>query len=379
MIYKKPKIFFIATVEFAVNAFLLHHLKVLSNYFEITLIVNTHDTMFLKKQGLNIRVIPLKIFRKINLLNDLLCLSNLTWIFIKERPASVHSITPKAGLLSSLAGYLAGVPLRIHTFTGQVWASKKGVKRTILKLIDKVTAILATVSIVDSHSQLDFLVAENVLPPKKSIVFGSGSVSGVDFNKFKPCEKNYDEVRAGLSIPKDAFIFLYLGRLNQDKGVLDLASAFSKIKDERAYLVAVGPDEADFGKRMQKLCSLNQERLRLVGFSTEPQKYLAAADVLCLPSYREGFGSVVIEAASMGVPAIASDIYGISDAVQDQKTGLLHPPKDIDEILKCMNLFLSDPKLLKRYGSAAKKRAHKEFDANVMSQHWLDFYLKHLN
>lgn len=378
MIHNKPKIFFVATVEFAVNAFLFHHLKVLSNYFEIALIVNTDDTMFLKKQGLDIRVIPLKISRKINLLNDLLSLIKLSWIFIKERPASVHSITPKAGLLSNLAGFFTGVPLRIHTFTGQVWASKQGIKRTILKSIDKLTAGLATVSIVDSLSQRDFLLAENVISPQKSIVFGSGSVSGVDLSKFKPSKKNRYEVMRDLSIPKDAFIFLYLGRLNRDKGVLDLASAFSKIRNDKAYLLVVGPDEADFGNQMQKLCGRNQERMRLVGFSKEPQKYLAAADVLCLLSYREGFGSVIIEAAAMGVPAIASNIYGISDAVQNQKTGLLHAPKDIDATINCMNLFLSDPKLLKRYGSVAKKRAHKEFDADVMSQHWLNFYLKHL-
>jgi len=378
VIQNKPIIFFVATVEFAVNAFLLNHLKLLSNYFDVAVIVNTNDPLFLKKQGLDIRVIPLKISRKINLLNDLLCLFKLIWIFIKERPVSVHSITPKAGLLSTLAGVFSGVPSRIHTFTGQVWANKKGIKRSSLKLIDSLIGNLSTINLVDSHSQRDFLVAENVISPQKSIVFGSGSVSGVDLSKFKPCKKTYDEVRAGLSLPKDAFIFLYLGRLNQDKGVLDLASAFSKVKDDRAYLVAVGPDEADFGNRMQKLCGLNQERLRLVGFSTEPQKYLAAANALCLPSYREGFGSVIIEAAAVGVPAIASDIYGISDSVQNQKTGLLHPPKDMDEILRCMNLFLSDSKLLKRYGSAAKERAHKEFDADVMSQHWLNFYLKHL-
>jgi glycosyltransferase involved in cell wall biosynthesis len=374
----KKRICFIATVDFAINAFLLNHLKSLSNYYEIIVIANTNDEIFLKKQGLGIRVIPIKISRKINLLNDLLCLVKLIWIFFKESPRSIQSITPKAGFLSMLAGFFTAVPFRVHTFTGQVWANKTGIKRSLLKLIDSLIGNLSTINIVDSHSQRDFLVAKNVLSAKKSIVFGSGSVSGVDLSKFKPSKKNRCEVMRDLSIPKDAFIFLYLGRLNRDKGVLDLASAFSKIRNDKAYLLVVGPDEADFGNQMQKLCGPNQERMRLVGFSKEPQKYLAAADVLSLPSYREGFGSVIIEAAAMGVPAIASNIYGISDAVQNEKTGLLHAPKDIDAIINCMNLFLSDSKLLRRYGSAAKKRAQKEFDADLMSQHWLNFYLKHL-
>ena len=375
----RQKVIFLVTVESAVNAFILNHLKVLSKHFDVTVIVNTDDPLFLTKQGLDVEVISLSISRNIRILMDTYFLIRLIYIFAKLRPSAVHSITPKAGLLAMLAAFIVRVPFRVHTFTGQVWANKNGIKRILLRLADKLIGNLSTFNIVDSNSQRDFLFGENVLSPQKSIVFGSGSISGVDLNKFKPCKKTYDEVRADLSIPKNAFIFLYLGRLNQDKGVLDLASAFSKVKGDRAYLVAVGPDEADFGKRMQKLCDLNQERLRLVGFSAEPQKYLAAANALCLPSYREGFGSVIIEAAAVGVPAIASDIYGISDAVQNQKIGLLHPPKDIDEILRCMNLFLSDPKLLKKYGSAAKKRAHKEFDANVMSQHWLNFYLKHLH
>jgi glycosyltransferase involved in cell wall biosynthesis len=117
----------------------------------------------------------------------------------------------------------------------------------------------------------------------------------------------------------------------------------------------------------------------LVGFSSEPHRYLAASNALCLPSYREGFGSVIIEAAAMGVPAIASNIYGISDAVQNHKTGLLHAPKNSDQLLKCMEVFLSNPDLVAEYGAAAKKRAINEFDAKILTKYWLDFYLSHIH
>ncbi len=375
----KKSICFIATVDFAINAFLLKQLHELSHFFEVTVIVNTSDKSFLKKQGIDATVIHLPFSRNINFLNDLYCLFCLIFILFRGGYSCVQSITPKAGLLGMLASFMSGVPIRIHTFTGQVWVTKRGIYRYFLKKIDIAISFLSNYSIVDSPSQAEFLFEEMVLSPNKSIVFGSGSVSGVALDKFKPSKKTYIKVRSELLIPQDAFVFLYLGRLNEDKGILDLANAFSKIKNNRAYLVVVGPDEADFGNQMQKLSGLNQERLRLVGFSKEPQKYLAAADVLCLPSYREGFGSVIIEAAAMGVPAIASNIYGISDAIQDQKTGLLHPPKDIDKILRCMNFFLSDPKILKSYGLAAKKRAQQEFDAKVMCQHWLNFYLKNIH
>ena len=375
----KKRICFIATVDFAINAFLLKQLHELSHFFEVTVIVNTTDKSFLKKQGIDATVIHLPFSRNINFLNDLYCLFCLIFILFRGGYSCVQSITPKAGLLGMLASFMSGVPIRIHTFTGQVWVTKRGIYRYFLKKVDRAISFLSNYSIVDSPSQAKFLFEEMVLSPNKSIVFGSGSVSGVDLDKFKSSKKTHTEVRRELLIPQDAFVFLYLGRLNKDKGVLDLANAFSKIKNDRAHLVVVGPDEADFGNQMQKLCGPNRDRIRLVGFSKEPQRYMNAADVLCLPSYREGFGSVIIEAAAIGVPAIASNIYGISDAVQNQKTGLLHPPKDLEAILRCMSLFLSDPQLLKSYGLAAKKRAIKEFDTDVMSQHWLNFYLKHIH
>ena len=374
----RPHIYFVATVEYAVNAFLLSHLKVLSDHFDVSVLVNCDDPLFLKKRGVNAKVIPLRIQRNISLISDFVCLVQMISIFLKSRPASVHSITPKAGILAMLAAAFILIPIRIHTFTGQVWANKTGIRRIILKFFDYLISKLATFNFVDSLSQKDFLVREKVILDKKSIVFGSGSVSGVDLKKFKVSKKIRGEVRSQLAVPDSAILYIYLGRLNKDKGVLDLATAFSRIDDNRAYLLVVGPDEAGLSQEIQSLIGNNRDRLRLIGFSSEPYRYLAASDVLFLPSYREGFGSVIIEAGAMGLPAVASNIYGISDAVQNHKTGLLHPPKDVDAIVVCMEKFLLDPKLVKSYGLAAKKRAVSEFDAKLISQYWLDFYLIHV-
>ncbi len=376
---KNNQIFFVATGDVSINAFLLNHLKVLSQYFDVTVVVNTDDPDFLFKQAINVKVIPLNIARNIHILSDIACLIRLISIFIKYHPCAVHSITPKAGLLAMLAAFIARVPFRVHTFTGQVWVTSHGLKRLMLKSFDRLIARLATFNIVDSPSQQQFLIDEKVLSKKNSVVFGLGSVSGVDLKRFKASKAAFNELRHALGISEGAFVFTYLGRLNKDKGVLDLAQAFSKIKDSNAYLLIVGPDEGGFVDEIKKINVHKLAQIRFVGFTNVPEQYLAASNALCLPSYREGFGSVIIEAAAIGVPAIASNIYGISDAVVNNETGLLHMSADINSILDCLNNFLNDQKLVKKYGDAAKFRAVKDFDANLITAHWCQFYLEHLN
>ena len=143
-------------------------------------------------------------------------------------------------------------------------------------------------------------------------------------------------------------------------------------------MLVVGPDEGDFVEEMKRLCGGSVDRLRFVAYTRTAERFLAASNALCLPSYREGFGSVVIEAAAMGLPAIASDIYGISDAIVDKGTGLLHPPGDAERIKRCMDLFLARPDKLERFGCEAKSRAVKNFDAERITEFWLGFYEQQL-
>lgn len=311
---------------------------------------------------------PIPIKRRIAPWHDLVTLIQLARFFVRNRPDAVHSFGPKAGLLTALAAWIARVPVRIHTFTGQVWITRKGLMRHILRAADKLIAALNTHLLVDSLSQRDMLVENGVVEPERCKVLASGSVSGVDTSRFRADPAARAELRSALGIPADAVIFLFLGRITRDKGVLDLARAFNAASVEFGYVIFVGPDEDRLQREVERLCESRLTRLRFTAYTTAPERYLAAADVLCLPSYREGFGSSIIEAAAVGLPAIASSIYGITDAIIDGETGLLHPPGAVDEIAACLTRLAADHALRAKLGGAARQRVLSEFSqARVMS------------
>jgi lipopolysaccharide/colanic/teichoic acid biosynthesis glycosyltransferase len=250
----------------------------------------------------------------------------------------------------------------------------------LLKSADKLTAFCATEVLADSKSQLKFLIDEGVVGVLKCHVLANGSISGVDVSRFRPDAAARRRVRDEVSIPEDASVFLFVGRLNKDKGVLDLAEAFEHVAGRRggAYLVCVGPDEGGMEARIRSICSSCGERLRFVGQTRFPEQYLAAADVVCLPSYREGFGSVVIEAAAAGIPAIASRIYGLTDAVQDGVTGCLHQPGNSEELTDAMESLAANPFLRKQLGQQACERANKDFAVQILTKALLTFYAEQL-
>ena len=371
------KVCFVLTAEYAVTAFLLSHLRALSELYDVTVIVKTDNPNFLAEAGIKAKVIPLKISRDISLFSDLICLFKLIKIFYQQRFSSVHSLMPKSGLLAMLAAWVVCVPLRIHTFTGQVWANKIGLKRFILKQFDCLIVFLSTNNIVDSPSQRQFLLDNKVITLAKSIVFSKGSVSGVDIARFKPNTQSKIDIRQQLRIPDEDTIFLFIGRLNKDKGVLDLAYAFKQLNIKMMHLVLVGSDEQNMQDEVMNILGTSQN-VHFIGHTNTPEAYMATADVLFLPSYREGFGSVVIEAAAVGIPAIASLIYGITDAVVDGETGLLHEPRDIEGIKSCMQQLVENKPLRLKLGEQARQRVIMDFDSRLITQAWVDFYRGHL-
>jgi len=274
------------------------------------------------------------------------------------------------------AAWLARVPLRIHTFTGQVWATRKGPTRTLLRAIDGLIARCATHVLVDSRSQREFLIANRVVAASKSAVLAEGSICGVDGERFRPDGAARSRVRAAVGVADDAVLFLYLGRLSKDKGVFDLAFAFARLAQRHAAicLVLVGPDEERLGKQIKETVVACADRVRIIDHTDRPEDYMAAADVFCLPSHREGFGQVAIEAAAAGLPVIASRIYGIVDAVVDRETGLLHPPADVEVLRSHMETLLVQPDLRRKLGGAGRSRALRDFSTRRVTQALLEFY-----
>lgn len=362
--------------ELGVKAFLLGHLRSLCQVYDVTILVNTSNPDFLKALGIEAKLIPINIQREVRIFSDLITLFKLINIFYRERFFIVHSISPKAGFLAMLSAFLVRVPIRVHTFTGQVWANKIGFKRYLLKSIDRFFSRLATHIIIDSPSQMNFLQAEKIISINKCYVFGAGSIAGVDLEKFRPDSVARQTIRTSLNISHSSLIFLFIGRLNQDKGVLDLAKAYIEAKIRHSYLVFVGPDEQGMKEKITSLQGFEGTHIKFVSYTNTPEQFMAASDVLCLPSYREGFGNVIIEAAACGLPSIASKIYGITDAVIDKKTGLLHTPHNIAEITENLKTLAVDAVLRDELARNAYRRVSLDFNAKIISQHWCSFYKK---
>lgn len=362
---QKKKIAYVVSAPDTINAFMTNHIRVVSKEYDVTVIYNggvDDIDSSLPVMG----VIRVNIERKINLLSDVRAMFELYKVFRREKFDIIHSVTPKAGLISSVAGFWSRTPKRYHTFTGQVWVTKSGIFRQFLKALDILIFKLSTGVLVDSGSQKKFLL-DNGVVDQSACVIGSGSISGVDLSRFLPSESRSKEVRKELNIPENAFVYLFVGRLSAEKGVVELLAAFKALGCDDVYLLIVGPDE-------EGLTDTSIKNVLFLGRRSDPEKYMAASNVLCLPSYREGFGTVVIEAAACGVPAIVSDIYGLTDAVVDNETGILVEVKNTGQLMNAMKSIKADEGMYKRLADGSLTRARNEFSQDFVSSELLRFY-----
>ena len=372
----RKKICFVVAIPGTAESFLRDHIEALSKEYDVYLagnIKNEKEVKMLALTGWH----RIEINRGVSLWKDMKAVWQAARYFRKMKFDAVHSVTPKAGLVTALAGKLAGVKHRTHIFTGQVWATKKGVMRWLLKLLDKVIVCFDNHIMVDGKSQRTFLEKEGVLREGQAEVFGHGSISGVNSQRFVPDTKARKTIRENIGIKERVLCFVFLGRLNHDKGIGELYEAYNRLASEvnDVFLLFVGWDEEGY---LEKKAAYPQivdgKNFYYYGTTPKPEEVLNAGDVFVLPTYREGFGTSVLEAACIGLPCVCSDAYGVLDAYIPGETGLQCHVGDSESLYNCMKKMHDHPELIKSMGARSRERALNDFKGSDLTAYWVRFY-----
>jgi glycosyltransferase involved in cell wall biosynthesis len=375
----KLKVVRIVTASYVVHWHLANTLKRAPVDFEMCVV--GQDVSNNRVDFPDVKFFDININRKTSLISDGMALISLCRFLVSYKPDIVHSIMPKAGLLAAFAGIICRVPIRIHTFTGQTWVARKGMSRHFYYFLDRLINSLNTVCLTDSFSQSVFLLEHKISHSGQPLpVLSKGSLSGVDTERFNLnlLVEAVNQLREKLGLNKNNFVFSFIARKTREKGAVDMLRAFSSVsaifKDVR--LLFVGPDEDGEIERLHKTNPELFVNVIEVGHVRNHEVYLAITDVLCLPSYREGFGSIVVDAAAIGVPTIGSNIPGLADSVIDMQTGMLFPAGNLNELVKLMLAFIEDSELRQRMGNCAKTRVNEYFTADRLYEALKEFYLK---
>ena len=329
-----------------------------------------------------VRTIAVAMERHIAPLKDLRSLWQMWRVMRRERPDMVHSMTPKAGLVTMMAAWLARVPVRIHTFTGLVWPTSTGLKRRILMATDRLTCACATHIIPEGEGVKADLLSHHIT--RKPIrVLGHGNVRGIDLEYFKSPPQsplkgggsNSPLLQEGTG---EAFTFVFVGRLVGDKGINELVAAFKQLNDEipTTRLVLVGREERELDPlKPETIAEIERnEAINAVGQQKDVRPFYAEADALVFPSYREGFPNVVIEAGAMGLPSIVTDINGSREIIIDGENGIIIPPKDTAALYSAMKRFVEHPADVRRMAANARPLIASRYEQSYVRRCLIDFY-----
>jgi len=343
------KLIRITTIPISIEKLLENQLFFMKDYYDVKAISSDKENLERVGKLQEVSVYPVEMTRKITPWQDLKALWKLYRYFRKEQPLIVHTHTPKAGTIGMIASKLAGVPHRLHTVAGLPLLETKGNKRKLLNLIEKTTYACASKIYPNSNGIKNIITQEGFCKSEKIKIIANGSTNGINTQIFNPeMVSNEDQVhlKKTLGIAPTDFVFIYVGRLTGDKGINELLLVFRKIAMEfkNTKLLLVGFFETNLDPLQKDTLSeiKNNAQVIHVPFQNDVRPYYAISDVLVFPSYREGFPNAILEAGAMGLPTIASDINGCNEIIEDQKNGILIPPKDKEALFTAMKKVMLD-------------------------------------
>ncbi|SOC80313.1 Glycosyltransferase involved in cell wall bisynthesis [Salinimicrobium sediminis] len=366
------KLIRITTIPLSLEKLLEGQLTFMNEYFKVTAVAAEKERLEKYGRDNGVETFQLEMTREITPAKDLRALFKLYRFLKREKPAIVHTHTPKAGIVGMMAAKMAGVPVRLHTVAGMPLMETIGAKRKILEQVERLTYRLATKVYPNSEGLKKIILSHNFTKPGKLKVLGEGSSNGIDTGYFSPADftaEQKQEIRQSLNIPSDDLVFIFVGRLVRDKGINELVQAFKQLASETKdiSLLLVGPFE-------QELDPIKEENLREIkahskifttGYQVDVRPYFAAADVLVFPSYREGFPNVVMQAGAMGLPSIVTDINGCNEIIREEENGLIIPVKDQEALLLAMKKLATNAELRRKLAANSRSVITEKYERKV--------------
>jgi glycosyltransferase involved in cell wall biosynthesis len=336
--------------------------------FEICAISSPGDLANQFRENESIDFYPVPMVRGFAPVADFVALWQLWRLFRKIKPDIVHSHTPKAGLLGTMAARASGVPVVFLSVFGLRQMTHTGFRRRLLDTTTWLSCLLADRIWCDSFSMREYMVKAKLSLERKTVVLGQGSPNGVDAQgTFSPQLYGLsvrNKVRQRYQIPSDAYVLGFVGRIVKDKGMHELACAWRSLRNRypKLHLLLVGPIESEDPLFAEDDALFRSDpRIHLTDYQKETAPYFAAMDLFVMPSYREGFPSANVEAAAMQLPVVSTLIPGCIDSVQDGMTGTLVPARNTDALTAAIEKYLNDAELGHEHGVTGRQRVLRDF------------------
>ena len=374
------KIIRTSTIPMSLYTFARKQLIELKEEYEVVAVSSPGEDLEKLHDECGVSTIAVPMERHISLFRDLKSLIRMIRVFCKERPDMVHSITPKAGLVSMLAAWVTRVPVRMHTFTGLVFPTSTGLKRRILILMDKLICACATYVNPEGYGVANDLKRFGVTKKPLHII-ANGNVRGIDMEHYDRTPQVMVEAEG---LRRDGLItFCFIGRIVRDKGINELVSSFDRLHREYpdTRLILIGGYE----EKLDPLAPETMERIKqgegieYVGRQSDVRPWLAASDIFVFPSYREGFPNTVIEAGAMGLACIVTDINGSNEIIVQGKNGEIIPSKDSDALYRKMKEWIEHPIKVKEMATNARQMVGDRYEQQMIQRATIDVYHKLVN
>lgn len=372
---EKKKVLRVSTIPLSLNLLLKGQLKMLNEEYEVVAVSSPGEDLKMVEEREGVRVVKLPMERRISLFKDIRSLWAMIKLIRKEKPWMVYSLTPKAGLVTMIAGKLCGVPVRVHMFTGLVFPTATGLKRQILMFTDRLTCFCATVVNPEGEGVKRDLERYHI-SSKPLTIIGNGNINGLDMEFY---DRTPEVLEKAKTYQKEGTItYCFVGRIVGDKGINELVSAFKRLHAEHpaTRLLLIGPFEDNLDPVSEETRNTIEtlSAIEAVGWQSDVRPFLAASDVFVFPSYREGFPNVVMQAGALGLPSIVTDINGSNEIIRNGENGVIIPSKDEEALYQTLKDTLENPDKWKTIAANARESIARRYEQQMLWKEIKKFY-----